>query len=179
MAKNSAKQIVEDEKEILKELTRNANKSINEIANDCGFSRQKVWRVIKNLEKNKTIWGYTTVINEEKQGMKGYILLIKRSNKPIDKELINKIARRDVLKKTPKIGVELINSAYTNGAYDWIICFTARDIKSAKLFAEYIKQIIEGYVSEVQLLEEMFVLQRNGIQNPEGQKIKDFFDVEQ
>jgi len=178
MAKNSAKQIVEDEKEILKELSKNANKSINEIAQDCGFSRQKVWRVIKNLEKNKTIWGYTTVIDEEKQGLKGYVLLIKRSNKPIDKDLINKIARRDVLKKTTKIEVELVNSTYTNGAYDWVMCFTAKDIKNAKRFAEYTKQVIEGYASEVQLLEEMFVMQRCGIQNPESQKIKDFFDTD-
>jgi DNA-binding Lrp family transcriptional regulator len=178
MAKNSAKQIIEDEKEILKQLSKNANKSINEIAKDCGFSRQKVWRVIKNLEKNKTIWGYTTVINEEKQSMKGYILLIKRSNKPIDKELLNRIVKREVLKKTAKIGVEITNSAYTNGVYDWIICFIAPDIKNAKKFAELTQQVMEGFVSEVQLVEELFVVQRCGVQNPELNKIRDFFDLE-
>ena len=67
MAKNSIRQIEEDEKQILLELSKNANKSINEIAKTCGFSRQKVWRIIKNLEKNNTIWGYVAVIDEEKQ----------------------------------------------------------------------------------------------------------------
>ena len=45
MAKNSVKQIEQDEKKILEELKENANKSINDIAEKCGFSRQKVWRV--------------------------------------------------------------------------------------------------------------------------------------
>jgi len=175
MAKNSAKQIVEDEKEILNELSRNANKSINEIAKDCGFSRQKVWRVIKNLEKNKTIWGYTTVVDEEKQGMKGYVLLLKRSNKPVDEQMIDRIIKREVLKKTSKIGIQLTNSAYTNGVYDWIMCFNARDIKDAKRFAEFATKIFQGYISDIQLLEEMFVVQRCGIQNPEVNKLKNFF----
>ena len=78
MAKNSIKQIEEDEKKVINELLKNANKSINEIAKICGFSRQKVWRIIKNLEKNHTIWGYTAIVDEEKQNLKNYILLIKR-----------------------------------------------------------------------------------------------------
>ena len=66
MAKNSVKQIEQDEKKILEELSKNANKSINDIAEKCGFSRQKVWRVINNLEKNHAIWGYTAVVDEKK-----------------------------------------------------------------------------------------------------------------
>ena len=68
------KQIEEDEKKIIKELQNNANKSINEIAKKCGFSRQKVWRIIKNLENNNTIWGYVAVTNEEKLDHKEYIV---------------------------------------------------------------------------------------------------------
>jgi DNA-binding Lrp family transcriptional regulator len=49
MAKNSVEQIEQDEKRILEELAKNANKSINDIAKTCGFSRQTVWRVINNL----------------------------------------------------------------------------------------------------------------------------------
>jgi len=49
MAKNSRKQIMMDEIRIIDQLSKNANKSINEIAKACGFSRQKGWRIIKNL----------------------------------------------------------------------------------------------------------------------------------
>ena len=77
MPKSSVKQIEQDEKKILDELTKNANKSINDIAENCRFSRQKVWRVINNLEKNHTIWGYTAVVYEEKLNKKSYLMLIK------------------------------------------------------------------------------------------------------
>ncbi|MGF3553771.1 MAG: Lrp/AsnC family transcriptional regulator, partial [Thermoplasmatota archaeon] len=123
-----------DETKIIDQLLTNANKSINEIAKSCGFSRQKVWRIIKKLEKNNTIWGYTAVIDEEKQNKKIYILLIKRSSKPLDKDLVEIIIRKDFSKKVAKLGIKIMNSMYTNGAYDWVIYFYANDIKNAKLF---------------------------------------------
>jgi DNA-binding Lrp family transcriptional regulator len=43
MTKSSIKQIEQDEKTIVDELIKNANKSVNDIAESCHFSRQKVW----------------------------------------------------------------------------------------------------------------------------------------
>ncbi|PNX45874.1 MAG: transcriptional regulator, partial [Thermoplasmata archaeon M11B2D] len=82
MAKSSKKQIDQDEKRVIEQLQRNSNESIDKIAKTCGFSRQKVWRIIKRLENNKTIWGYTAIPDKEKQGVHHYIMLIKRSNEP-------------------------------------------------------------------------------------------------
>lgn len=175
MAKNSTKQIIEDEKRILLELTVNANKSINEIAKTCGFSRQKVWRIIKTLERTKVIWGYTAVIDEEKQDMKGFTILIKRQKKPIDKQTIEKIALGDLSKKTDKIGATMLYSVYTNGPYDWMINFIAKDIKDAKRFEEIFLNLYEGYISEIILLENLFVSRKCGIMNPEAAKLKNFF----
>ncbi len=177
MAKNSVKQIKKDEKKILDELTKNANKSINEIAKTCGFSRQKVWRIIKNLEKNNTIWGYTAIIDEEKQEKNGFIVLIKRSNEPLTKELIGKIVNRELVKKSKKSDIEVISSIYANGAFDWVICFTANDIKDAKSFVENIKIVFKGYISEIYLLEKMFAAEKCGISNPNIAKLRDFFDL--
>ena len=56
MPKSSKEQIDLDEKKVVSELQRNSKESIDVIAKRCGFSRQKVWRIIKRLEKNKTIW---------------------------------------------------------------------------------------------------------------------------
>ena len=107
MAKNSARQVEKDEKKIIKELRKNANKSVNDIAKNLGFSRQKVWRVIKNLEKNKTIWGYCAVVDNEKLGRKQYIMLIKRSNKPLG-NTIDKIVDLTMHAKGKDIGVDVI-----------------------------------------------------------------------
>ena len=49
--------ITEDEKKVLDALEKNGKESIDDIAKRCKFSRQKVWRIIKHFEENKTIWG--------------------------------------------------------------------------------------------------------------------------
>ena len=177
MAKSSVKQIEQDEKRIIKELLKNANKSINDIAKTCGFSRQKVWRVIKNLEKNNTIWGYSAVVNEEKLSKKSYIIFIKRTNKPFPKDLIDKIINRDLTKQAKKIGIEIKNSYYTNGVYDWVICFNANDIREAKSFVEEFNKLYEGYLSELHLVENMFSAVSCGVTNPEIKKLGDFFKI--
>ncbi len=177
MAKNSVKQIEQDEKRILEELAKNANKSVNEIAKTCGFSRQKVWRIIKNLEKNNTIWGYIAVIDEEKLDKTSYIILIKRTNKPMSQEIVNKIIKRDLASKSKNSGIEITNSIYTHGIYDWIICFNATDIKESKGFVEEINKTFEGYISEIHLIEKMFSAVSYGITNPEIKNLNDFFKV--
>ena len=178
MAKNSEKQIKRDEKKIIAELQTNANSSINDIAIKCGFSRQKVWRIIKNLEKNNTIWGYTAVVDSEKQNMKKYYILIKRTNIPVNKEIINKIISRELKKSSEELGVHLMTSSYTNGAYDYIICIDASDIKGAKRFVENLNRLFGDAISEILLIEEMFCVQKCGIQNPEIERFKEFFDIE-
>ena len=110
MPKSSVKQIEQDEKKILDELIKNANKSINDIAKSCRFSRQKVWRVINNLEKNHAIWGYTAIVDEEKLNKKSYLMLIKRSNKPIRKEIVNDIINAHMENRFKKMGIENIDS---------------------------------------------------------------------
>jgi DNA-binding Lrp family transcriptional regulator len=177
MAKNSAIQIKEDEKKIINELEKNANNSINEIANKCKFSRQKVWRIIKNLEKNNTIWGYTTVIDEEKQDMKKYFVLIKRTNLPVTDKMVNKVISRDLINKSKELDVKIISSTLTNGAFDYIICYNAPDIKIAKRFVENLNKIFEGMISEIHLVEQLFSVQKCGIQNPNVEKIKEFFNT--
>ncbi len=177
MAKSSTKQIEKDEKKILKELSKNANKSINDIAKTCGFSRQKVWRVINNLEKNHTIWGYAAVIDQEKINKKRYIMLMKRTNKPVTKDALNHILNREIADKVRKWDIEFINSIYINGKYDWLLCFSAKNIRDAKNVVELYNQVYPDLISEIDLHEEMFTVQSSGINNPEIKKLKDFFNV--
>jgi DNA-binding Lrp family transcriptional regulator len=174
MPKSSRKQIDEDEKKVIRELQKNSKESIDTIAKKCGFSRQKVWRIIKRLEKNKTIWGYHAVIDDEKIDMKSYIMLIKRSNMPMD-DFIDKVikeSKEDVVSKT---GVEVNCYYYLHGCYDWIIHFTAKDIRDAKKFAESVNIDYAGAVSEIHILENIFPAKACGIVNPEIDKLKDFF----
>ena len=78
MPKRSKENIEKDTQQIIKVFQEDARISLNELAEKTGFSRQKIWRIIKNLEKNKTIWGYTTIIDEKKQKLNNYIILVKK-----------------------------------------------------------------------------------------------------
>ena len=175
MTKSSRKQIENDEKKVLQYLSTNANESINEIAKKCGFSRQKVWRIIKNLEKNNVIWGYIAVVDVEKQGLKDYIVLIKRTTIPIKDANIENIIKRRLDGLAEKIGINLVSSYYINGVYDWMICFTAEDIKGAKKFCEMLHITFKEIIAELHLLEKMFPIKECGILNPEIDKLRDFF----
>ena len=177
MPKRSRKQIENDETKILKELEKNANKSINEIAKKCGFSRQKVWRIIKRLEKNNTIWGYVTIIDNETLGFHSYVLLIKRTTQPVTKDLLEIITKRKLEKTAEKLDIIINCSFYTNGEYDWVIHFYAGDIKHAKKFAEGVNITYQGFIQEIQLLEEIFPIKKCGLVNPDVEGIKDFAPV--
>ena len=70
MSKLTIQQENSDEKKVLQELQGYAKESIDKIAKRCGFSRQKVWRIIKKLESNQTIWGYHAVVNNQQLHLK-------------------------------------------------------------------------------------------------------------
>ena len=173
MPKSSKKQIDADEKKVIRELQKNSKESIDKIAKKCEFSRQKVWRIIKRLEKNKTIWGYNVVVDNEKLDLKRYMILIKKTNAPIQ-ETAHKIISRDIEKKADDIGINIINSCYLHGVYDWQICFTADSIAGAKRFCEILNMTYHPSIKEIDLIEVIFPVKNCRIQNPNLEELKDF-----
>ena len=67
----------ENEKAVLCELIKNAKQSNNDIAKKIGLTRQTVHNIIKKLEKDKTIWGYTAVANPDFFDKKMFVVLLK------------------------------------------------------------------------------------------------------
>ncbi len=174
MAKSSKKQIDQDEKRVIEQLQRNSNESIDKIAKTCGFSRQKVWRIIKRLENNKTIWGYTAIPDKEKQGVRHYIMLLKRSNQPAG-DIIDNVL--DSFKKYAgkNIGVFVQTACILQGEYDIMLCFTAKDISVAKRFIELIKKRYAAYIGEIMMVEDVFSIRISGMMNPKVDDLKEFF----
>jgi DNA-binding Lrp family transcriptional regulator len=173
MPKSSQSQISEDEKKILTELQKNSNQSIDTIAHLCGFSRQKVWRSIKRLEQEHVIWGYTAIIDEEKQDRKSFVVTIKKTNTPLDEKTARVIATPYLQELALKEGIIIENSLYTHGAYDWVIIFTADDLRQAKRFSELLYVTYPGYIAKVDLMETLFWTRKQRIFNPEAKKFKD------
>ena len=175
MPKSSKKQINEDEKKLLKTLQENSADNIENIAKKCGFSRQKLWRIKKRLEKNKTVWGYHAVVDEEKLGLKRYLILIKRTNKPVSKMQLNIITSRKVQQVSSKLGINIESSFYIHGSYDWFISVTAKDIRMVKKVIEVFTLLLKGFMSEVSVQEVVFVVEKNNFTNPNLDQIEEFF----
>lgn len=169
----SKSQIALDEKKVIEQIQTNSNESIDTIGKRCGFSRQKVWRIIKRLENNKTIWGYRAVVNNGDLQMKKYILLVKKSNKPLS-DLVTLIISRELEKKGKDIGVTIESSGYLHGSYDWMITFIADDIRQAKRFVDVFHRLFPQSVTDSELLEEIFPVKSCGVNNPNVAQLKEF-----
>ncbi len=120
MTRSSRVQIDKDEKKILSQLQKNSKDSIETIAKQCRFSRQKVWRNIKRLEQNRLIWGYTAIVDEKKNDLKHYTLLIKRTTKKLDEKTVDTIISRKIEDIVSNMEVTVESSYYVNGEYDWV-----------------------------------------------------------
>jgi Lrp/AsnC family leucine-responsive transcriptional regulator len=174
MAKSSREQINIDEMKILAELQKNSNENIDTIGKHCGFSRQKAWRYIKRLEASGLIWGYTIIIDQQKQGLQKFIMSIKRSGKTLDKKNVNEIAVDKLEKNYSKIGITVETSYYGHGEYDWILIFTARDLRQAKQFADLLLRAYPGIVEKTSLFQILFTPREHSVINPDPTKLKDF-----
>jgi len=172
MPKSSFKQIEEDEKKVIKLLLEDSRQSPNEIAKKLGFSRQKAWKIIKKIEKNKAIWGYTCVIDESNFNRNIYFALSK-VKAPIFERVddIIKSVQEDT-EAMMKIG--LLGSYYINGVYDWILMFSAEDVRKAKKFCAHIQNQYMENLERIDLMECIFPLIKYGKLNPNIEGLKEF-----
>jgi len=165
MGKSRKDHIEEDEKKVLSELMKNSKENIETIAKHCGFSRQKAWRIIKQLEKDQKIWGYSVALDNEKQDLEKFMLCVKRTKTEHDPDDINEIVNDLLASVKKELGVTVISSYYIHGEYDWVMIFTAKDIRDAKKFSEAMMQKFPGkqlvHISQI-----LYTVRENYIRNP-------------
>ena len=172
MVKTSKAQIEEDEQKVMEKLQKNCMENLDLFAKSCGFSRQKVWRIIKNLEKEKIIWGYTAVVDTDALNRKHYMLLMKRNAQKINQKIVDVLLSREFEEVVKKLGITIETSSYTHGEYDWIATFLAPDIIYAKKFSELVKSTYPDTFQRIDLLETLFDIKRQNIFNPDTKKFK-------
>ena len=151
MAKSSRDQIEQDENKILDALEQHSKDRVDEIAKCCGFSRQKISRIIKNLERDKVIWGYPPRTDGELKGLKHFVLLVKKSIIPFDETLKKEMILEKIDAYAPN-SVKVENILFTHGSFDVVVTFYALNLVNAKKFCEIAfkknsKSILENIVS--------------------------------
>jgi len=174
MPKHSKEAVVKDVIQVLNILEKNGKESVDNIAKKCGVSRQKVWRIIKDLEEKNVIWGYAATTDGRLRGLQHFVLLIKRNIVPIDKAFKEEVTLKKLEGYVPGF-VHIENIFFTHGEYNAVVTFYAKDLKNAtKLVQELfnkIGQYFEGYL----LLETIFPIRKNGFENPEIKELMEYF----
>ncbi|KYK21473.1 hypothetical protein AYK24_09060 [Thermoplasmatales archaeon SG8-52-4] len=165
--------ISELEIKVLNELQKNCRANLEDIGKKCGCSRYKIGRIIKKFEDNKTIIGYSAIINPKKINLKHYLLLVKRTNVPLDDSIIKKLPINIVSDLLPdyEVDINLQDTFYLHGNYDWISTFTADDISKAKEYANQILKYFYKFVEKVDLLETVRPIRINGFIIPHDKSV--------
>jgi DNA-binding Lrp family transcriptional regulator len=174
MAKQTKEHILKDEIKLITELQKDSNERLNLIAKRCGFSRQKAWRLIKQLEKNNLIWGYTAICDEEKLGLKHFTFIAKRSSNKIDEKTVDTIISRKLEEAAANLGVTVENSYYVHGEYDWILTATAEDIIQAKRFSDLLLEQYPKIFEKITIMQAMIFIKKQHVLNPEKEKLRNF-----
>ena len=174
MDRMESNEIKQDEKKLLFELIKNAKENTEAIGKHCGFSKQKVARLIKQLEQKKFIWGYTTVVDEKKIEQNHFVIMAKKSSKKIDEKTVDLIVSRTLEKRAAEQGIFIESSFYVHGEYDWVLTCTAEDVLHAKKFSEELIKHFPGIFEKITILQTMMFIRNQYILNPEKEKLKDF-----
>ena len=118
----------------------------------------------KKLEKEKTIWGYSAIIDDEKFGLKKYFVLLKRKFNHISKDKVDKILKRSLKKEAVKIGIYIESSYFIYGSFDWLLCINAKNIKHVKKFCSLLINLFgEDNISDMDIHEVVFPVEKNNI----------------
>jgi DNA-binding Lrp family transcriptional regulator len=174
MSKSSREQIDQDEKKILSELVKNSKENIDTIAKHSGFSRQKTWRFIKRLEEKGLIWGYTAVFNVEKIGLTHFMMMVKRTTKQLEEKTADRIISRKLEDIAAGLGVTIESSFYVHGEYDWVITFTAEDIRQAKKFSDSLIAFHPDIIEKITIMQTLMFIRKQYVLNPDRKKLKEF-----
>jgi len=170
---NMKETITGDEAQVLALLERHAKESIDEIAKQCGFSRQKVWRIIKLLEERKIIWEYTAVVDGTARNLKHFMILIKRNSTPLDQDVRKEIILRKI-DDFPEGLVKIEDIYFTHGIADWVLTFYAPDIVSAKKYVDLTFNRFSKYIQEYSIVETLVTVRKMGLKNPQISKLIEY-----
>jgi DNA-binding Lrp family transcriptional regulator len=157
--------MTEDEQQVFAVLEKQAKERMDAIARKCGFSRQKVWKIVKDLEKKKIIWGYGAVTGPKEKDLQMFILLLRRSIVPLD-PLIKQQSVKGLLDEIRLKNVIIDDVYFTHGQYDGVITFSTDDLLSARRFLTELSKRIGVYFDQLILLECLFPFRRLGFKNP-------------
>ena len=78
-------------------------------------------------------------------------------------------------KHSDQIEIEIIDSSYLHGHYDWMFTVVAEDMKNVKRFTHLLSKDYHLWINEILVLQNIFPVKKCGIFNPNMSEIKELF----
>ena len=100
--------------------------------------------------------------------------MLKRTSKPLKEGTADRIISRRAEDIMKKLEGTIESSAYVHGDYDWVVTFTAKDIKQAKKYSDTLIALHPGEIEKVTLLQTMMFVKKHYVLNPDRKKLKEF-----
>ena len=150
---------------VLEVLLKNGRASTSEIAEKLGLSRQTVGKIIDNMEKDKEIWGFTSIFDPKLLGKKQFIFLVKLDLSEDTEEFLKIVTSKDIIKQNEEHGFK--TTLFLHGSSDVMILAWAKNLIEAKKMLNKYKVIFRRYLKNVDLLEVISTFRVNGIINPD------------
>ena len=173
MPKQSKEKITDETQNVLIALQQNAKENLTTLAQQCHISKQKLQRIIRHLEKNRNIWGYTAIVDEEDAPYKKFVLLLKRSMKPFNDTKADELVEKRFAQWFEPLGVRIESTYYVHGDYDWVLIFTAPDLLQAKKFSQILFEHYPGVAEKVSIMEVLFTGRAHYVMNPDQSKLRE------
>ena len=84
---------------------------------------------------------------------------------------VDKIVSRKWEDLVADMGITIESSAYVHGEYDWVITFTAKDIKQAKKFSDLLVALHPGVIEKITIMQTLMFIRKQYVLNPEKTKL--------
>jgi hypothetical protein len=104
------------------------------------------------------------------------MIFIKRTNKPLNKNIIEKIDSINLEDIASPLGVIIESSCYVHGNYDWIISFTAQNINQAKTFCDALYNGFPGAIEQIDMQQILYYVRKHHIINPDRKKLHELME---
>jgi len=143
----------EREREIIaQELRVNPSASVNDIANKYGFSKQKIYKIKRELKISSK---HSSSMMFSDDTLRYFIILAKtdKNLNLLDDNIQSKMDLRPARKKMEKMGVNLEFSYLANGDSDVVLGISSKDISCAKMFCTLVKQDLSTVIKNIEMIE--------------------------
>ena len=75
---------------------------------------------MRKFEEDNTIIGYSAIVNPNKENLKHFLVLIKRSNLPVDEKILKNLSVNKLTDLIPGVNINLKDTQFVHGSFDWI-----------------------------------------------------------